>query len=107
MTLTAVINPVVPLNLIFPLQRVICPQSRQSAKYRIVTHNFTNEDLTNGKTLIITMIYLMRSVKKSAEVVGILTEESWDVKVVNPLYTMVSGRFNLEINKRFDSLSCL
>ena len=107
MTLTAVINPVVPLNLLFPLQRVICPQSRQSAKYRILTHNFTNDDLTNGKTLVITMRYLMRSVKKSAEVVGIFTEESWDVKVVNPLYNMVSGRFNLKINKRFDSLSCL
>ena len=50
MTLTAVINPVVPLNLPFPLQRVICPQSRQSAKYRIVTHNFTNDDLTIGKS---------------------------------------------------------
>ena len=50
MTLTAVINPVVPQNLLFPHQRVICPQSRQSAKYRIVTHNFTNNDLTNGKS---------------------------------------------------------
>ena len=50
MTLTAVINPVVPLNLLFPPQRVICPQSRQSEKYRIVTHNFTNDDLTNGKS---------------------------------------------------------
>ena len=47
MTLTAVINPVVPLNLLFPHQRVICPQSRQPAKYRIVTHNFTNNDLTD------------------------------------------------------------
>ena len=53
MTLTAAINPVVPLNLLFPLQRVIFPQSRQSAKFRIVTHNFTNDDLTNGKTLVI------------------------------------------------------
>ena len=50
MALTAVINPVVPLNLLFPHQRGICPQSRQSAKYRIVTHNFTNDDLTNGKS---------------------------------------------------------
>ena len=50
MTLTAVINPVVPLNLLFPHQRVICPQPRQSAKYRIVTHNFTNDDLTNGNS---------------------------------------------------------
>ena len=51
MTITAVINPVVPLNLLFPHQRVICPQSRQSAKYRIVNHNFTNDDLTNGNSL--------------------------------------------------------
>ena len=36
MTLTAAINPMVPLNLLFPLQRVICPQSRQSAKYNIL-----------------------------------------------------------------------
>ena len=50
MTLTAVINPVVPLNLLFPHQRVICPQSRQSAKYRIVTHHFTNDNLTNGNS---------------------------------------------------------
>ena len=50
MTLTAFINPVVPLNLLFPLQKVIWPQSRQSSKYRTVTHNFTNDDLTNGKS---------------------------------------------------------
>ena len=50
MTLTAVINPVVPLNLLFPRQRVICPHSRLSAKYRIVTHNFTNDNLTNGNS---------------------------------------------------------
>ena len=53
MTLTEVINPVVPLNLLFPHQRVICPHSRQSSKYRIVTHNITNDDITNGKTLVI------------------------------------------------------
>ena len=50
MNLTAVINPVVPLNILFPLQRVIFPQSRQSVKYRMVTHNFTNDNLTNGKS---------------------------------------------------------
>ena len=32
----------------FPHQRVIFPHSLQSAKYRIVTHNFTNDDLTDG-----------------------------------------------------------
>ena len=50
MTLTAFINPVLSLNLLFPHQRVILPQSRQSAKYRIVTHNFTNDDLTDGNS---------------------------------------------------------
>ena len=50
MTLTAVINPVVPLNLLFPHQRVICPHSRQSAKYRIVPHNFTNDGFTDGNS---------------------------------------------------------
>ena len=50
MTLTAVIKPVVPLNLLFPHQRVICPLSRLSAKYRIVTHSFTNNDLTDGNS---------------------------------------------------------
>ena len=50
MTLTAVINPVVPLNLFFPHQRVICPHSCQSAKYIIVTYNFTNDDLTDGNS---------------------------------------------------------
>ena len=50
MTLTAVINPVVPLNLLFPHQKVICPHSLLSAKYRIVTHNFTNDDLTDGNS---------------------------------------------------------
>ena len=50
MTLTAVINPVVPLNILFPHQRVIFPHSHQSEKYRIVTHNFTNDDLTDGNS---------------------------------------------------------
>ena len=47
----------------------------------------------------------MGSVKQAAEAVGIWTEDIWDVKRVNSLYTMVSGRFNFNINKRFDSLS--
>ena len=51
------------------------------------------------------MKYLMRSVKRAAKVVRIWTEESWDVKRVNSLYTMVSGRFNFKRNKRCDSLS--
>ena len=37
--------------------------------------------------------YLMRSVIQALEAVGIWTEENWDTKRVNSLYTMVSGRF--------------
>ena len=51
------------------------------------------------------MKYLMRSVKQAAEAVGIWIEENRDVKIVNSLYTMLSGRFNFKINKRFDSFS--
>ena len=50
------------------------------------------------------IIYLMRSVKRAAEVLGIWTEENWDVKRVNSFYTMVFWRFNFKINKRVDSL---
>ena len=49
--------------------------------------------------------YLMSSVKIVAEAVGIFTEDNWDVKRVNSLYTMVYGRFIFKINNRFDSLS--
>ena len=38
------------------------------------------------------MKYLMKSVKRAAEAVGIWAEDNWDVKRVNSLYTMVSGR---------------
>ena len=51
------------------------------------------------------MKYFIRSVKQAAEAVGIWTEDNWDVKRVNSLYTMVSGRFNFKRNKRFDSFS--
>ena len=50
------------------------------------------------------MKYLMSSFKWAEEAVGICTEDNWDVKRVNPLYTIVSEGFNFNINKRFDSL---
>ena len=49
--------------------------------------------LVRGREIIGDMKYLMTSVKRSAEAVGIWTEENWDMKIVNSLYTMVSGRF--------------
>ena len=51
------------------------------------------------------MKYLIRSVKRAADTVGIWTEENRDVKIVNSLYTMISRRFNFKRNKMFDSLS--
>ena len=51
------------------------------------------------------VIYLMSPAKREAEEVVIWTEDNWDVKRVNSLYTMVSGRFHFKRNKRFDSLS--
>ena len=50
------------------------------------------------------MKQLMRQVKRAAGALGIWTEEKWDVKRVNSLYTMVFGSFNSKRNKRFDSL---
>ena len=50
--------------------------------------------------------YLMRLAKRAVGAVGSWTGDNWDLKRVNSLYTMVFGRFNFKINKRFDSLSC-
>ena len=60
-------------------------------------------DLVMGKKVLWDMKYLMSSVKQAVEAVGIWTEDNWDVKRVNSLYTMISGWFNLKINKRFYS----
>ena len=62
-------------------------------------------NLVRGRKVLGDTKYLMGTVKQAAEVVRIWTEENWDVHRVNSLYTMVSGRFNFKINKRFDSLS--
>ena len=61
--------------------------------------------MVRGRKVLGDMKSLMRPVKQSAEAVVIWTEENCDVKRVNLLYTMVSGRLVFKINKRFDSLS--
>ena len=61
--------------------------------------------LVRGRKVLGGVKYLLRSVKQAAEAVGIWIEDNGDVKRVNSLYAMVSGRFNLIINKRLDSLS--
>ena len=58
-----------------------------------------------GRKVLGDMKYLMRSVKRASEAVGILTEYNWDVNRVNSLYTMVSERLVFKRNKRFNSLS--
>ena len=47
----------------------------------------------------------MSPVKRAAEAVGIWTVKNWDVKRVNSLYSMISGRFNFKADKGFDSFS--
>ena len=51
------------------------------------------------------MKYITRPGKRAAEAVRICTEENWDAKRVNSLYTVVYGRLNFNRHKRFDSLS--
>ena len=60
--------------------------------------------LVIGSKVLGYMKYLIRSVKRAAGVVGIFAEENWDVKRVNSLYNMVSGRFNFKINENIYSL---
>ena len=84
---------------------LICPYEQVRKPFRY--NNWADEvsRFVRGRKVLGDMEYLMRSVQWSAEAVGILTTEKWNVKIVNSLYTMVFGGFNFKINKRFDSLS--
>ena len=82
----------------------------ENKRYQVILFIYINRDdevshLVRGRKLRRDMKYLMRSVKPAAEAVGIWTEENWDVERVYSLYTMVSWRLNLKINKNFYSLS--
>ena len=79
-------------------------------RYQISPFRYINWDdevsrLVRGRKVLGNMKYLMRSVKRAAEAVGSWTEEKWDVKRVNSVYTMVYGGLVFKVNKRFDSLS--
>ena len=70
-------------------------------RYQVPPFRYINCDdevslLVRGSKVLGDMKYLMRSVKRAAEAVGIWTEENWDVKRVNSLHTMVSGNFNFK-----------
>ena len=60
--------------------------------------------LVKGKKLLGYIKYSMKPVKQAEDAVGICIEDNWHVKIVNSLYTMVSGRFNFKRSKQFDSL---
>ena len=84
---------------------LICNQRDQVTPFRYINQADKVSHLVIVMKVLGDMKYLMRSVKRAADAVGIWTEENRDVNRVNSLYTMVSGRFNFKINKRFDSLS--
>ena len=78
--------------------------------YQVPPFIYINQDdevyyLARGSKVLWDIKYSMSSVKLSMKEVGIWTEENWGTKRVNSLYTMVSGRLNFKINKRFGSLS--
>ena len=82
--------------------------SNQRDQVPTLRYNNQDDQVSNsvrGGKVLGDMKYLMRSVKRAAEPVGIWTVENWDIKRVNSFYTMLSGRFNVIINKIFGSLS--
>ena len=61
-------------------------------------------NLVRQRKVLGDMKYVISPVKQAAAAAGIWTEVDFDVKRVNELYTMVSGRFIFKRNKSFDSL---
>ena len=80
-------------------------QRDQVPTFRHINLDDEVSHLVRARKVLGDMKYLMRSVKRAAEAVGIWTKDNWDVKKANSLYTMVYGRFNFKINKRFYFLS--
>ena len=58
-------------------------QRDQVPPFRYINQDDEVYHLVTGKKVIGDMEYLMRSVKRATEAVGIWTEENWDVKRVN------------------------
>ena len=80
-------------------------QRDQFTPFRYINQADEVSHSVRGRKVLGDMKYLMMSVKQAVEAVGIWTEDNWDVKRVNSLYTIVSGRFNFKRNKSFDSFS--
>ena len=62
---------------------LICNQRDQVLLFRYINQDDGVYCLVIGWKVLGDMKYLMRSVKRSAEAVGIWTEENWDVNRVN------------------------
>ena len=84
---------------------LIVNQIDQITPFIYIVKNGEVSHLFRGSKVIGDMKYLMRSVKRTADAVGIWNEDNQDVKRVNSLYAIVSGRFSFKINKRYYLLS--
>ena len=88
----------------FPQVWLIGYQRYQVPQFKYINQADEVSNFVRGSKVLGDMKYLMRSVKRAVQAVGIWTEDHWDVKRVNSLYTMVSGRSNFKRSKGFDSL---
>ena len=62
---------------------LICNQRDQVPPFRYINQADKVSHLVIVMKVLGDMKYLMRSVKRAAEAVGIWTEDNWDVKIVN------------------------
>ena len=89
----------------FPQVFLIGNQIDQVLPFRYINWDYEVSHLFRGRKVMENKKYLMRSVKRSSEAVGIWTEENWDGKRMNSLYAVLSKSFNFKRNKRFDLLN--
>ena len=83
----------------------ICNQIDQVPLFRYIIWSGEVYPLIRERKVIGDIKYLMKSVKIAVGAVGVWTNDHWDVKRVNLLYTMVSGRFIFKIYNSFDTFS--
>ena len=75
---------------------LICNQRDQVPPFRYINQADKVYHLVIVMKVLGDMKYLMKSVKQTEKATGTWTEDNWDVKRVNWLYTMVSDRFNFK-----------
>ena len=71
----------------FPQVWLLGNQRDQVPPSRYVYWEDEVSHLVIGRKVLGDMKYLMRLVERASETVGIWTEDSWDTKIVNSLYT--------------------